>query len=297
MKFRAIAAPSGAAARLIVGMPAGSTALVVATTSGTPPDPDALTSTDRVVADASTDWRPSVWPFEAAASHALTYGQMLDLHTSLRGTITHYHAWVTTPAGTEGPVTQEVDARDPARTAVMHVARDLFRERIEYHIARAVTADILNPNAGYIPVLERETLNTNDPIPAILLRETISPTMLEGIGKDRRGDVLDAATGKRYREEVHRYRARIDLLAISENPVERGLIAKVLHEGLLVDFALLEDVGYREMSIQRMMQSGNGPEGYWQFAEEIAIDGIIEAVTREEHRYTVPSETTFYTDV
>lgn len=297
MRFRAIAAPSGAAARLIVGMPAGATALVVATTTATPPDPTALTASDRVVIDASTDLRPSAWPFEAAATHGLAYWQTLDLDTSLRGTITHYHAWVTTDGVREGPVTVEVDARDPVRHAVMTVARDLFRERIEYHLARAVTAGTLLPRAGYVPVLERETLNTNDPIPVVLLRETISPTMMEGIGKDRRGDVLDASTGKRYREEVHRYRCRIDLLAISENPTERGVLAKVIHEGLLSDFTLLEDVGYREMSIQRLMQSGSGPEGYWQFAEELAIDGIVEAVTREELRYTVPYETTFYTDV
>lgn len=297
MKFRAIAAPSGAAARLILGMPEGATALVIATTTATAPNPDAPGSTDRTVVNASTDLRPSTWPFEALATHGLTYWQTLDLDTALRGTVTTYHAWITSDGTREGPISVTVDARNPVRNAIMHVARDLFRERIEYHLARAVTAGTLTPRAGYVPVLERETLNTNDPIPVVLLRETISPTMMEGIGKDRRGDVLDPATGKRYREEVHRYRARIDLLAISENPTERGVLAKVIHEGLLVDFALLEEIGYREMSIQRLMQSGNGPEGYWQFAEELAIDGIIEAVTREEKQYTVPYTTTFYTDI
>jgi hypothetical protein len=292
MKFRAAAAPSGAAARLILGMPAGGTPLVIATLSSTPPDPNALGAGDRIVIDATTPLAPSTWPFEARATHGLTYHQYLDLDTSLAGTITHYHAWVTSGTGSDGPITQEVDARAPTRTAVVSVVRDLIRARLDYHLTRAVASNRLRPRSGYVPILQVEALHKDDPLPCLLMKEALSPTNLEGIGKHR-GE-RTAANGDRYVEEVHRYRCRIDLLALSENPEERTILANVVHEALLVDRTLLEDAGMREPTMQRLMRSATTPEGRWQFAEDISLDSIVEAVTEERMQYRVPGTTTFF---
>lgn len=296
MRFRATPAPSGAATLLVLGLEPAATALVIATTTPTPPDPANLTSADRIVVDASTNLRPSTWPFEAKATHDLQHWQHLDYHPSLADGITHYHAWSVSGAGLVGPVTITVDARNPTRTAIVSVVRDFMRARLEYHLARAVAADRLRPRAGYVPVLELESLHQDDPLPCVLMKETLSPANLEGIGKHR-GERHDASTGMVFTQEVHRYRARIDLLALSEQPAERTLLATVLHEGILTDRTLIEDVGYREVIVQRMMRSATTPDGRWQFAEDMSVDGIIEAVTEERQQYTVPGSTTFYTGV
>lgn len=289
LRFRATPAPSGAAALLTLGLEPDATALVIATQSAIPPDPNNLSAGERVVIDASTDLRRSAWPFEAKATHDLAHWQHLDLDTSLAGSITHYHAW----SGADGPITQEVDARAPIRTAIVSVVRDFLRARFEYHLTRAVNTDRLRPRAGYIPILEIEALNRDDPLPCVLMKETLSPTSLEGVGKHR-GERKDAITGDTFTQEVHRYRARVDLLALSEQPAERTLLATVLHEAILTDRTLIEDVGYREVMVQRMMRSATTPDGRWQFAEDITIDGIIEAVTEERQQYRVPGTTTFY---
>lgn len=296
MRFRATPAPSGAATLLTFGLKPGATALVIATPTSAPPDPANPTPTDRIVVDASTHLRPSAWPFEAKATHDLQHWQYLDYHRSLADAITHYHAWSVTGGTPAGPITREVDARNPTRTAIVSIVRDFMRARLEYHLARAVTAERLRPRAGFVPVLELEALHQDDPLPCVLMKETLSPANLEGIGKHR-GERRDPATGHVFTQEVHRYRARIDLLALSEQPAERTLLATVLHEGILADRTLIEDVGYREVIVQRMMRSAPTPDGRWQFAEDMSVDGIIEAVTEERQRYRVPGSTTFYTGI
>jgi hypothetical protein len=295
MRFRATPAPSGAAALLVLGLEPDATALVIATASPTPPDPSNPGASDRIVIDPSTTLRPTVWPFEAKATHDLVHWQHLDLDRSLADTVTHYHAWAVTSTTITGPITHEVDARAPARSAVVAVVRDFMRARLDYHLARAVTSGRLRPRAGFVPVLELETLNQDDPLPCVLMKETLSPTSLEGIGKHR--NERTDANGDVFTQEVHRYRARVDLLALSEQPAERTLLASVLHEGILTDRTLIEDVGYREVMVQRMMRSATTPDGRWQFAEDITVDGIIEAVTEERQQYRVSGSTTFYTGV
>lgn len=279
MRLFAFPSPSGAAVRLVFGLAPGQTPHVRAT-----PSPDPLDPGGRDVVTPSTRTFPALPPFKALEAPALEYRQHLDLHPSLAEGPVYYHL---RPWGENAPwVSVQVDASRPLRTALVGVARDLLRPRLEWHLSRFVAEGRLRPALGYVPILEQSALAKDDPLPAILLKEMLAPTGAP-IGTAR-GEWRDAGAGKVYREYAWRYRARVDLLVLSENPSERTELANLVHGAVLVDQPLLEDRGWRGLEVSRAMQMAFDPSGFPVFGEEITVDGEIEVVVREEARYAMP---------
>ena len=286
MRFYATATPSGGAVRLLFGLPPTVGPLIYATTAATPPDLSNPNHGARLVVAPAANFTAhfsnviqgdsTLGLYEAESVHIalehpqLRYFQMLDLHESLRQHPTiHYHmrhgvTWIT----------RAVNAQTPRTTALVGIARDLVRNRLSYHLGLAVAATTLRPRAGVIPILEQETLNKDQPQPCILIRETLSPAGLDAIGKH-------AGQSDDQLERRYRYRCRVDLLALSEVPAERTVLANVIHGAILQDFMLYDDAGYRNIEIVRSMRGAVTPDDRLQFAEEITLDGMIEVVTLE----------------
>uniref|UniRef100_UPI0025796036 hypothetical protein n=1 Tax=Oceanithermus sp. TaxID=2268145 RepID=UPI0025796036 len=238
---------------------------------------------------------PADDPLRLRAHPNLVYLQAFDLHPELEQGPVYYHLFATPDRGGSylAPITVAVDASQPTRAATSFATRDLVRPRLEYHLQRFVDSGRVQPAAGYVPVLEQESLAKDDPLPAVLIKEAIIPTSY-GIGQHR-GEWTDNGDGTAYREYAYRYRARLDMLVVSESPAERTELANALHDALLTDQPLLESVGYRGLTIQRMTHAAPAPEGFMVFGEEITLDGEIEVVAREELRYSVGDLETFIT--
>lgn len=284
MNLYALPLPAGAAARVVWGAPSTVAVRIIASTSATPPaDPLTLAAHERTLVEPGTLALPSAPLTRLMAEDGLTYMQVMDVHPTLGTSVVYYHLFgdgVLT-------VTVSVDAREPYVQAEVDATRDMLRDRIEYHLRRMVRDNLVKPRAGYIPVLEQESMARDDPMPAVLLKETMTPSGEEGIGKH---------TGETETEvhRAYRYRARVDLLILSDNPAERTRLANRLHEALLMDMPMLEGAGWRGLAVQRSMRSGTTPEGMLIFAEEVTMDGIVEFLTRETKRYTVPAEMETY---
>lgn len=278
MRVIAFPFPSGAAVRLVVGLAPGELPHVRAASS---PDPNAPDARDVIL--PSTRLYPSANPF-VRLEHPVEYWQLIDLHPSLGQGPVHYFArpWGSAEAWQH----LQMDASRPLRQALVGVARDLVRPRLEWHLSRLLQAGEIPERWGQLPILEQSTLAKDDPLPALLLKEMLSP-IGSGIGLYR-GEWKDQGDGKLYREYSWRYRARIDLLLLAENPAERTELANLIHGLILVDQPLLEDRGYRGLEVSRMTQMDFDPSGFPVFGEEITLDGEIELVVREEAVYSVP---------
>lgn len=279
MRLFAFPAPSGAAVRLVFGLPPGQAPHVRAT-----PSPDPLDPGGRDVVTPSTRTFPAEPPFIAREAPALEYRQHLDLNPALEAGPLWYHLrpWESTGEW----VSLQVDASRPLRTALVGVARDLLRPRLEWHLARAVAEGRLRPALGHVPILEQNALAKDDPLPVILLKEMLAPVGVP-VGLHR-GEWKDLGSGRAYREYAWRYRARVDLLILSENPAERTDLANLVHGAVLVDQPLLEDLGWRGLEVSRATEMAFDPAGFPVFGEEVTVDGEIEAVVREELRYAMP---------
>lgn len=281
MRLYAFPAPSGAAVRLVFGLPPGQAPHIRATPSSDPMDP-----AGRDVVTPATRCLPAGAPFVALEAPALEYRQYVDIHPSLQAGPVYYHlrSW-----GSVGSwISVKVDASRPLRQALVGAARDLLRPRLEWHLARAVEEGKVRPALGYVPILEQSTLAKDDPLPCVLLKESIAPVGLPIGGA--RGEWRDLGSGRAYREYGYRYRARVDLLVLSESPSERTDLAHLIHGAILVDQPLLEDLGWRGLEVSRMTQMAFDPSGFPVFGEEVTVDGEIEVVVREELAYGLPQE-------
>jgi hypothetical protein len=280
MKLYVTPAPSGGAAKLLFGVLEAEKPLIYASTSSTP----ALSG--RLIVDSETSYYDAENPRIAGEYPVHNYYQVLDLDPTLRTGIVYYHQY---NAATVTPTfvrTVSVDARLPTVEPVVNVTRNLIRSRLEYHLPRYIGSNKpLRPKSGKIEILELETLERDRNLPVILLKETITPTGDEAIGK-MAGEETDS-NGDKWLERRFRYQARIDLLALSENPKERGELADVIHECLLADFFLYEAAGYREVKIMRAMRSGRDEENKVKFAEEITITGFVDMSVRQKLTITV----------
>jgi len=294
MRFYVQPMPSGAATRVVLGLEDGLDPYVYVTRDPAPPDP-ANPGPARALVTPSSRIYPAEDPLRVHPHPRLKFRQALDLDRELELGPVYYHLFATPDRGASflGPVTVSVDAATPSRTAASFATRDLVRPRLDYHLARFVDEGRIQPAAGYVPVLEQESLAKDDPLPAVLIKEAIIPTTY-GIGQHR-GEWVDNGDGTAYREFAYRYRARLDMLVVSENPAERTELANALHDALLTDQPLLETVGYRGLTIQRMTHAAPSPEGFMVYGEEITLDGEVEMVAREELRYAVAEMETFFT--
>lgn len=287
MRLYAFPFPSGAAVRLVVGLAPGEAPWVRASPEDDPNSPRA-----RDVITPSTRLYPSSSPVIAREHPEREYWQYIDLDPSLGQGPVYYFArpW----GGTGDWLTVRVDASRPVRRALVGVARDLVRPRLEWHLSRLAAEGTIPAHWGQIPILEQSALAKDDPLPVILLKELISP-IGTGIGM-RRGEWKDLGNGRLYHEYSWRYRARVDMLILAENPAERTELANLVHGLILVDQPLLEDRGYRAIEVSRLTQMDFDPSGFPVFGEEITVDGEIEVVVREEALYAVPEEPeTFFT--
>lgn len=285
MRLFAFPFPSGAAVRLVVGLAPGEVAHVRAS-----PVPDPAAPQARDVITPSTRLYPASSPFIAREAPEREYWQYIDLDPSLAQGPVHYYArpW----GGTGDWLHVEVDARRATRSAIVGVARDLVRPRLEWHLSRLAAEGAIPARWGGIPVLEQSALAQDDPLPVILLKEALSP-IGSGIGLYR-GEWKDLGNGTLYREYSWRYRARVDLLILSETPAERTELGNLIHGFILVDQPLLEDRGYRGLEVSRLTQMAFDPSGAPVFGEEITLDGEVELVVREEAVYAVREGNAFF---
>jgi hypothetical protein len=284
MRLFAFPAPSGAAVRLVFGLPKGQAPHVRATLG-----PDPLDPAGRDVVLPETRTLPAEPPFVALEATTLEYRQVIDMDLSLQVGPVYYH--LRAHGGNEW-VRVQVDASRPRRQALVSVARDLLRPRLEWHLARAVQEGRIRPALGYVPILEQHALAKDDPLPAILLKEAITPIGIP-IGMAR-GEWRPAAPGQAYRENSYHYRAKVDLLILSETPSERTDLANLVHGAILIDQPLLEDRGWRGLEVARFTDMAFDPAGFPRFAEEVSVDGEVTFVVREEMSYSVSEPETFF---
>ncbi|GEM48696.1 hypothetical protein [Deinococcus cellulosilyticus] len=272
--IRAISHPSGGAVSLRLAVQPTELPLLVATETPTPITWSQLDGA-RKVAEPGFNLRP-VQPEGVMLETSEVQFMALDLHESVGLAAQHYHLFNLNDPLAQ-PITTRVDATAPSsETHVSHM-RTLVRQRLEYHLGRAIDAGMFKVPTEKIPVLQQNSLAKDDPLPCILLNETISP-MPSGIGKYR-GRGTDA-TGATYEEYTHRGRSRVDLLVLSESPSERNALAKHLHQCLLNDFTLFTDTGWQGVEPQLSMMSGVTPDGRLQLGESITIDGLVDYVRR-----------------
>jgi hypothetical protein len=233
---------------------------------------------------------PAEVPFVAIEAPELEYRQVIDMDPSLQAGPVYYHLRI---HGENDWVQVRVDASRPRRQALVGVARDLLRPRLEWHLARAVQEGRIRPALGYVPILEKHALAKDDPLPTILVKESITPIGIP-IGMNR-GEWQPASPGQAFRENSYHYRAKVDLLILSENPSERTELANLVHGAILVDQPLLEDRGWRGIEVARFTDMALDPAGFPVFAEEISVDGELTFVVREEMVYSVSEMQTFFT--
>lgn len=264
--------PSGGAVTLRLALNNNEIPLLVATETPTPPSNPTMA---RVVLDENSN--PHKVPVEGARITGLTHVQVLDWHKSLGKIPLYYHLY---DARAPHAVLQTilVDARNPtSETSVSHM-RTLITDRLAFHCDRILNNGELTVATNEIPILQQNALAKDDPLPCILINETIVPTNA-GIGHHR-GEFKDPITGTLYMEYTHRGRSRVDLLVLSEKPAERNKLARLLHEALLNDFALFSDTGWQGVEPQLSMMSGVTQDGRLQMGESITIDGIVDYVRR-----------------
>lgn len=272
-------APSGGAAKVVFGVPPGVAPRLYASSSATL-DPDHA----RLLYQPGDVAHEVDAPTIARERPAQQWRALLDTDRSLRTGVVYYH--LVDPSGQHDTVVASVDARDPLVSALIADTRTFITERLEYHLHRYLTEGRVHVPTGEVPIYEQESLSRDNPLPCILYRESIMPApQVEAIGKHA-GTVTIA--GERFLERAHRYRARVDLLIITESPKLRNILAQLVHEALLSDYELLEEAGWREVLVQRTMRSAEAPDGYRQYGEEITLDGVIEMRSRTRLTVTVP---------
>lgn len=293
MVLFAFPAPSGAAVRLIFGVPKGSAPLVLASRGSTipgPDDPDAR----RVVTPGSRLY-PAAPLGVFRPREELSWYSWVDAHPDLETGPIRYTLYAVGGPPVP-PASLEVDPTPLLAYATVGVARDLLRPRLEYHLARAVRAGRFG-RVNDIPILEVESLAQGEPIPVVLMKELLF-SLPHGIGLEA-GEWKDQGSGKLYRERSHLYRARVDLLVLAQTPGQRTEIANALHEAVLLDQPLLEDLGLRGIGVQRATTFARDPNGNPVFGEEVTVDGEVRMSVREELHYALAPgyEVTFQTSL
>jgi len=273
--------PSGAACRLTVAVGEESTTTFAVYASSLPTPPVGPPGPAyRLVADGMFRWHRTASRIAIESPQRHWY-QTVDMHPTLRAeTPVYYHCLfsVGDPLTVQVTPTRRMEAQ-----AV--VLRDILKPRIEYALNKAIAANRLGPRVNHVPVYEQDVLAKDQPLPAVLVKET-QTFISQPIGGIR-GEWKRLGDGKMFIERTRLYRARLDMLAISENPSERTILGNILQEMVQTDWPLLEEAGYREITDQRMTRGGQDPEGLVIFAEEVTVDGVIELVTREEMLYAV----------
>lgn len=299
MQLYATAHASGHAVRLRWTIPEGTSPLIVSTRASTPPtNPLALPPTDaRTIVTSATrttdsnnpraikELNPGRW----RQYHDLGPIQKKDAGPNFDAPLTYHLYAIPTSGARQGPISVTVDASDARRAADSPIIRDYLATRLRWHLRRGVTNGTIIPQAGFVPVLEQESLAQDDPVPFVLQKEMWTENGNETIGKFR-GKFRDLGNGKGYNDYTSRYRVRVDLLAVSDNPTERSDLAKLIFDGLEADKSLFQDIGLSEVTLSRSMTSGETPDGRIQFGEEITLTGNIDVVISENVLYTMQDD-------
>jgi hypothetical protein len=282
---RALGAPYGGAVRLIVtsSNSGGLSALILATDTATAPDPVARTGARVVHSGQFREWGGANSFTATGAAY-----QAMDLSTDdlPDDTAVYYHVFEMLPLGSYGPRLLVSATPGCVRQATVVLIRDMVRSRLAYHTKRGIRDGVL-PAMRVIPILEQEVLEEGFSLPAILLKESSSPNPgAETIGKGPE-DWNDLFDGHAYREYTHATNARVDLLVLSNNPEERGLLEKFLHGVLTQDIDYFQAAGLEGVDIQRSIRHDVDPAGANYYNIELTVSGTANMRVREELTYAV----------
>lgn len=234
----AIPAPSGGAVKLVLYFDVEHAyALVLASQTAQAPAPESAGNARTVHAGRlKSPHEPGqgsphafqVWDFESS--------QLPD------GEALFFHAYEITPDGNYGPALTVTVVPDCARSAVVVIARDRLRKRLEYHLARAIR-DELVVGVTEIPVVEQEVREEGLPLPAIFMRESVNPDPSAETVGHLVGKYHDAHSPDGVKVYQFAYAARIGLLLLCDNPDDRTNLEQFLRGALDADRDLFPAMG------------------------------------------------------
>ncbi len=258
----AIPAPSGGAVKIVLYFDhKDAYALILASETPHAPDPHATAGVRTIHAGRL---RNSQADGSGLGSHA--YQQWDFNSASLQdGEPVFYHAFEMDPAGNFGPPLTVSAVPDCARSAVVVIARDVLRQRLSYHLARAIR-DELVVGVEEIPVVEQEVREEGLPLPAIFMRESVNPDPSAETVGHMVGVHRDAHTPDGVKEYRFAYQVRIGLLLLCDNPDDRTNLERYLAGALDADRDLFPQMGLEAPVMSRFtrhdVDEGAGVDTY-----------------------------------
>ncbi len=269
----ALPAPSGGAVRIqLHTTQPDQYALILATAHPDAPDPT-FQADARKVHGGRMRYR------SAAGTNALApyLYTVFDLRADALpdGETVYYHAYEMHPDGTFGaPITVPAEPRC-VRNAVVTIARDILRQRVAYHLKRAVQEGIA-PHVYEIPLLEQEVRQEGQPLPAVYMKERVMPNPSADTVGHQGGSYTDAHNPKGVKEYRFEYRATVDFLLLSLSPDERTDLEAFLRGALDADRELMLAAGLEAPTISAFtrhdVEEDSGSDLY---GSEISIEAGI----------------------
>lgn len=280
LALSSLPAPSGGAVRLTVHCASPDTyALVLASADPEAPDPTYQAGARKVYGGKLRYRQPPGGSSFRRAPHAflvmdLDSGELPD------GETVFYHVFELYADGSYGPPITISAQPACARSAAVTVARDVVKKRLRYHLARAVEAGIA-PNVYEIPILEQEMRAEGQPLPAVFVKERVSPNPAADTVGHQAGEYVDAHHPEGVREFRFEYRASVDLLVLSDSPDERTDLESFLRGALDADRELLMLAGLENPSISSFTRHDvDDAAGTDVYGSEISVEcGITTRVT------------------
>lgn len=196
------------------------------------------------------------------------------------GYTVYYHIWTMRPGQTFGSYHMVKATPSNVRRAAVMLARDTVRQRLDYHFDRAIERRELPPTISVVQVLELESLERGFDLPAVLVKESVSPSpQAEQIGKG--GEPYRDSEGRWIHEYTHQTSARIDLLVLCADPELRSVLERFLHGACLADLDYYHAAGLENVQVSRNTRHDVDSASVNYFGVEITLTATIPVTVQE----------------
>lgn len=274
----ALPSPSGGAVRIQLHLTLPDLyALVLATSHPDAPDPT-FQEDARKVFGGRLRYRVPGHTFKNAPYVYTVFDLQADALPD--GETVYYHVYEMRPNGTFGPpLTIAVQPRC-ARQAVVTIARDIVKQRAQYHLQRAINEGVIT-NVYEIPLLEQEVRAEGQPLPAVYMKERVMPNPSADTVGHQGGQHRDAHNPGGVKEYRFEYRASVDLLLLAYTPSERTDLEAFLRGALDADRELFLAAGLEAPSISAFTRHDvDAQSGTDLYGSEISIEaGVTTRIT------------------